>query len=735
MSEQFPTDRDSRPEPSTSFDLHSSLPDNAQSQNGSAAGSRWGTAGSLATYLVSALTDRVINRPGDRPKVAREKLRQECAAFFNEAMRRRRREEDDDDQSTIPVRVIRAACGLGKTVTVAHEVNRCAQRHRARILFLAPTYDLLNEIAKHFPDAILLEGRERDGQCLRRDVVKKLMELRAPVQTTLCAQCPFSQECRYQGSLWRIGQAAGGLVVLATHEQLVYLRQWLKFDIVIVDEDCIRVFKERIGFHPDRFAAAARRAPELRADLDRIYEALRSDPENILDALRDRGFRSAEDFNLLDRSLSKLVEADQFQIDPTEQDWNLLRQLENQEVWDTWKVQALVRQLKIEIELDRRSANGVTYAVATQVKINGQPETQERIELFRRQELAVPQDVPMLIIDATADPALLEPIFGSRIDLCDLPAWRNAVFVQAVSAKFDRRSMMAEEGPDSPRYCEHLTKFLRDLDARKPLLITYLDVEEKMRDAGQLPIGCETGHFGRLRGIDAWKSCDTVVVAGRQEPHIEAILGMVRCLFNDDLAPIDGAIQLEDIEVDIGRRKVEATRYPDPRLQAVLWHCREAEICQAVDRLRLINEDVPKLVIILNKVDTGLPIDLALTWPELRKSLSAVTSAVTDQEVVRLTDDYVLDDLKTGHGWSGRSFLGACSQLARAFSTMGEEDYGRLFPNHRLVSYRLCQNGKWRAGKPMRALIRMGLHHPEAEIAKRFRATAESISFSVRLVA
>ena len=61
---------------------------------------------------------------------------------------------------------------------------------------------------------------------------------------------------------------------------------------------------------------------------------------------------------------------------------------------------------------------------------------------------------------------------------------------------------------------------------------------------------------------------------------------------------------------------VEAQVHFDPRCQAMLEQVREAEMVQAIDRVRPIFNH--RKVFVLNNLPLDLTVDRAMTWPELR---------------------------------------------------------------------------------------------------------------------
>jgi len=57
--------------------------------------------------------------------------------------------------------------------------------------------------------------------------------------------------------------------------------------------------------------------------------------------------------------------------------------------------------------------------------------------------------------------------------------------------------------------------------------------------------------------------------------------------------------------------------HPDARVQAVVEQGREAEMVQAIDRLRLIHNEKRKTVYILCKIPLDMPVDELVTWKQL----------------------------------------------------------------------------------------------------------------------
>ena len=137
-----------------------------------------------------------------------------------------------------------------------------------------------------------------------------------------------------------------------------------------------------------------------------------------------------------------------------------------------------------------------------------------------------------------------------------------------------------------------------------------------------LPPHVTTAHFGALRGLNSFEHCETVVVMGREQPSAQAIEVLTRPFCADDPAPFlpVGEYVLQTRRPAHARPQglnmIEAQVHFDPRCQSVLEQIREAEMVQAIDRVRPIFNH--RKVFVLNNLPLDLTVDRTMTWPELR---------------------------------------------------------------------------------------------------------------------
>jgi hypothetical protein len=251
-------------------------------------------------------------------------------------------------------------------------------------------------------------------------------------------------------------------------------------------------------------------------------------------------------------------------------------------------------------------------------------ELSDRVFLFWRRPLHLP-DVPVLVLDADLDPTIGRT-FLPRLETVAVPVDRCAEVIQVRDTACSRRRLLAwATAPEAEmrRAANRLAEVqaLLDVEAAKGarvLLVTYKATAERLR----VPAGGAIEWFGNIRGLDRYKDFDTVIIAGREQPPVEAAEAQARALFADDPEPLTLTGDL----VEQGRgyrlrdgRSIAGTVavHPDPRVQAVLEQVRERETAQAIDRLRLIHRTRPARVIVLSNVVLDLTVDRLTTWREI----------------------------------------------------------------------------------------------------------------------
>src|SRR5205814_2633667 len=111
----------------------------------------------------------------------------------------------------------------------------------------------------------------------------------------------------------------------------------------------------------------------------------------------------------------------------------------------------------------------------------------------------------------------------------------------------------------------------------------------------------DIAHFGNIRGTNEFENHDTVIVLGREQPSARDAERLAKAVWYDTKEPIReikpsgaGLVQYpyrsrRYTMQDGSRREVRSRVHPDRRVQAVVEQVREAEMLQAIHRLRLIH--------------------------------------------------------------------------------------------------------------------------------------------------
>jgi len=263
----------------------------------------------------------------------------------------------------------------------------------------------------------------------------------------------------------------------------------------------------------------------------------------------------------------------------------------------------------------------------------------EVIYLFKRQQLTVPDDVPMIFIDADLSPEILK-LYRSNVKLVDIPAKRLATVCQVTditnsnSKLLHRNLLLKKKVPTQLAYSaasfiEHMATTGKTLAVTIKDLRTALtgETDDKPPKCGDYR-GAEIAHFGSLRGLNDFSDYDNIVIVGRMEPNVKALERQANGLWWDADKPItavppndNGQFFFEKLPKAIHYKGhaphvIRTSCHPDPRAQVLLEQIREAETAQAIDRLRLIHESRGARVFILSNIPVDIEVDQLFTWEQ-----------------------------------------------------------------------------------------------------------------------
>ena len=167
----------------------------------------------------------------------------------------------------------------------------------------------------------------------------------------------------------------------------------------------------------------------------------------------------------------------------------------------------------------------------------------------------------------------------------------------------------------------------------------------QMQAQGLIPGAWDVANFGALRGVDSFRSVSAAIVVSRQLPPPAEVERMTSIIFASDVQtvldwyPIRPGARLMS---DGTGRAAEFECHPDERVEAIRWLICEAEVQQAIGRVRGVRRtaDDPVLVIVLNGVDLGqTPIHQLISWEDLLELCGPVSQMAVCGIVPKLWAD------------------------------------------------------------------------------------------------
>jgi len=224
------------------------------------------------------------------------------------------------------------------------------------------------------------------------------------------------------------------------------------------------------------------------------------------------------------------------------------------------------------------------------------------------EQLACP-DQPKIILDGTANRTLLEAIFPHTPIHIEQPQLAGASRVIQVIGQDWAKSTL--QGQRLDRWYDAIAARIRP--DRPTLVVTTLEWEPEvgaaLRQRGHAAPLVQIGHYGGLRGSNAYKGFD-VLLAQVYNPNLEQLIRTARALFADDSTPLDERITVENRTLTDATGASWCIPIPtaaDPRIAALLHAHREAEMEQAALRGRPLEHPEAQITILASLPLPGLP--------------------------------------------------------------------------------------------------------------------------------
>lgn len=239
----------------------------------------------------------------------------------------------------------------------------------------------------------------------------------------------------------------------------------------------------------------------------------------------------------------------------------------------------------------------------------------------------IPDNVPILILDATSDEIILNKLL-CKVDVVRIDIRQEAVVSQVYNRTGSNQFWSGSSAP-IPELIDVLNEW--DSFGEDVLCIGNKGLMNKLRDNNAINPDVKLGHFGAIRGSNAYKDCSVIFITGRNAPSPPAVEAQARALFWDEVEPLqyDEAGKLKpmgqsttylplELRGYTGQeRGVKVNTFSDQRIEALHKQIREAETVQAIARLRLVHTDYVKRVYLLGNLPVEIGINRLYKFEEL----------------------------------------------------------------------------------------------------------------------
>ena len=534
---------------------------------------------------------------------------------------------------------IKAAAGLGKSKGVREAI---ALLPNPSIEYYVPTRALANECANDFDTSLnvrVFEGRH-EGNCQKFELATKIGKFGGGVLKKLCNN-QSGKSCEYWGTCgWSVQNPDNkpGIRIMA-HANLNLERpdHFPKPDAVIVDESILsqilnewkhpanRIWSmtniDPVSLYIRGSGPVTKKYPNKEItsnegwdlfEIGKIIQTAHVSKFPLLHELRSQGYTRDD---LLRCSAVAKAFTPYLKLDPDMSSDQMINKMEEGKRRGIKSIQWLskfYKLLALEIDFDRDEPRGIQFVG-------------EDCILMYRNDLPRLKDVPVLFLDADLEPTILASI-KDKISIINLDVRYNADIYKVTDRAFSKSELgLVNDKIDAEKIAE-IDGFISALPKpEKTLVITYIELQEELTGERQgfskMDCGATVGHFGNIRGIDAYKDFDTAVVIGRNKPPTYVIDQKLRALTHDINQADNGELS-----------------------SAIYRAMVTSETNQAVARLRMIWCDYPKTVYLLSNENVPFAAQHELRWEELQAGGSRLQKLINRFEAFPLIPKWLFEN-------------------------------------------------------------------------------------------
>ena len=583
------------------------------------------------------------------------------------------------EHQTLPENIaIKAAAGLGKTSQVISElcVGQVKYQQAVHVEYYVPTHKLSSQlvddlkaeyqihaerIAREERPSInvsVVKGRQQANTegiplCNKSEQVNQLISLGYPISSRLCkdnnSQCEYYSSCGYQKQFKPQVVNTNGItlpaVTVMTHQQLFLERHSFlpKPDFIVVDESFYQAGIEKIEIGQEVISLITSEGEPSNA-----IKALRQfilDKQPLLKSFRELDV-SKEDI-LEEATRHSFKELNSIKPEQTGQEQNTYLNSASKYL----KFDYILAALADELEACQRDDSYL-------LSIGRDKRNNIQLTFMKRKKMNIPEGVPVLFIDADLNEEVIK-LFRLNTKVIKIPVERQATIHQF------NKTLSNYSRQNDPEVSEQIHAFLDFFKYDKKTLIVTTkqlrkelagETEEQIKGTG-LYSNASINHYGNLRGLNDFSDFKTVVVLDRSQPNNQELEQTAKALWFDKasistLTDTNYPRQQRSLRMKDGSNQAVLVSYhPDKYVQILLEISREAEITQAIDRLRLLRGNNDRQVFIA----TSIPVDVTVNYYWDWKLFHRLLKLLEQSEVLPLYPKHFLevfteDSVKTKSG-------------------------------------------------------------------------------------
>lgn len=565
------------------------------------------TALQAAEHVTKPSPDKTTSLDSGPPLRPTEGL---AAVLDVEEARRLLRAEVRDGLRRPRVTLLEATLGLGKTHATTEEVVKLladakqAGIENPAVVIAVPMHRLGRQmkadIATAAPDVriVQLYGPEADDpDDPSRPVCKRLNEYRER-QALLLDMQKFCDACTFVGSCLHVtGKAQQAEIYLVSHERLKAARTPLKkgqtLVATVVDENPMNALVNvnrrpwplaALKDSPTRIGAKGKETKRLEAEAD-----LRAFRSRLATTIRTHGpgyLRLSElsDWSVADAEAAAGLE------------W--MRKVEDEGDPQVMGNKTITFLAGIYAEIARSLRDKI--AENARLKIFDSGTGLQCLLSGMKPVSAAFRKAPVLMLDATARAEIVQLLIEAPLaHHAKIIAHENVLIEQDPDWSGAKSKFFDDGKPNG-----NIARVRRFAELQAMTSSTVVIGNKNIIAELHLPPHIKTAHFNALRGLNDFAEAETLVILGRPLPDAEVLGRMVAAMWG---TPCSGMINhigkvwrrvLHDGQVMEAETK--AAIHEDPRAELLLSLIRDAEVAQAVGRLRGVNRTEPVRCILLS---------------------------------------------------------------------------------------------------------------------------------------